>query len=251
MKIMLCQNDIAGFLTAVYRGYYDCKDCEEIRSVSARRSLLDEYVEVERDEAAAKKVSDAIIKKGGGAFFDDVTLAYCSCDPKKETVIYAYLKEFFKRGRAVRGMYDLPAALDFNSVLSKTSRELTRLEEFIRFREMSNGVFYGFFSSDNDLLERVAPLFAERLGCQKFVLHDYIRKKLCYFDGSGMLFLPAPESVEIELSQNETAFKALWQSYHKAVSIEQRLNLNLQRAFAPKKYRHFMLEFDDSVFSDQ
>jgi probable DNA metabolism protein len=114
---------------------------------------------------------------------------------------------------------------------------------FVRLQEMSNGLFYGFFRSDNDLLDLLAPEFLSRFPIQKFVLHDYPRKRIAYYDGQKILYADAPPVVNIELSDAETLFQTLWRDYHKNVSIVERKNPKLQRAFLPKKYRGFMSEF--------
>jgi probable DNA metabolism protein len=76
------------------------------------------------------------------------------------------------------------------------------------------------------------------------VIHDYERNKAAFFDGSKIYYAPVPEKIEIVLSESETRFKSVWKNYHKNLSVTERQNLKLQRAFAPIKYRHFMSEFD-------
>lgn len=243
MKILVCKPNLVSFLTAIYASYYTLKDAELITSDACLCTMLDECIEIGEDEKTAVKVRNGIISKGGKLFWDEVSDAYRSGNKDKENIITAYLKLFFKHGVKVREMFDSPVVIAFNDTFRKVWHEIHRLHGFIRFKELSDGLFYGYYSSDNDVLERLTPHFVPRFNSQRFVLHDYKRGKMAYFDGVSVDFIAAPETVTVELSEAETVFQELWKQYHKNVSIKERENLRLQRQWLPKKYRHFMNEF--------
>ena len=243
MKILVASANLVAFLTAVYHAYYSHKDAEKIVSEAAPRDFLNEYIEVTEDRALAKRVRGGIIKKGGTDFYKNVALAYHSGDPEKESVIFEYLRFFFSDGKNVAERFYDSRVEAFYGLLRKVTKEIDRLQGFIRLQEMKNGVYYGWYSSDNDILEYLAPEFSKSFNTQRFVLHDYKRRKMAFFDGTRIEYGEAPSKVVVELSDRESEFQALWKQYHKNVSISDRENLKLQRAFLPKKYRHFMNEF--------
>lgn len=243
MKILVPENNLAGFLTAVYHAYYTHKDADTITSDSGTVTMLDEKVEIETDLDLARRVRSGITKKAGSLGYRDISDAYLSCDDKKEQKIFKYLKLLFKNGRGVYSMFAEPDVIAFNDILNKVRGEVHRFHGFLRFQEMANGTFYSCFSGDNDIIELLVPHFKARFNNQKFVLHDIKRQKLVYFDGGKCHYLVAPEKFNIILSEDEVMFSELWRQYHKNVSIESRKNLRQQRQFLPKKYRWFMNEF--------
>jgi probable DNA metabolism protein len=360
---LLAKNTPDGFFTAVYQYYYAFKGAADgVISESSERGFLDEYVEIEENKALADKVKNGIIKSGGADFFDEITLALHGGEKNKEAAVFEYLKLFFKYGASVREMINNDAVRAFLDIKRKVQREIERLLGFIRLKETANGVYYGFFSSDNDILEYLAPEFRARFNTTSFVLHDYKRQKAAFYDGrktqniningkktdahieienmkingktkeyneienaeingktkeyneienteingktkehneienteingktddrrkienaeingktddhneienteingktykknnkksaefyngNYITYLPAAGNIEIELSGRETAYENLFKEYHKNIAINERENYKLQRAFAPKKYRHFMSEFEE------
>ncbi|MDR2046315.1 MAG: TIGR03915 family putative DNA repair protein [Clostridiales bacterium] len=243
MKILLSPPSVNGFFTAVYHAYYTHKDAEKIVSAALPRNFLDEYIEVDEDESLAERVKNGI-KKISRALYGEILYALRSGSPDKEETVFGYLKLSFKHGAAAAEMFGENAVSDFGGILRKVKKELERLLGFIRLKEMQNGAYYGFFSSDNDILDCLASNFAKRFSDRPFILHDYKRKKAAVWDGAEINYFDMPENVTVELSENETAFQNLWKTYHKTIAVKERSNPRLQRGFAPKKYRHFMSEFD-------
>ncbi|MDR3216798.1 MAG: TIGR03915 family putative DNA repair protein [Clostridiaceae bacterium] len=243
MKVLVCQPNLVGFLSAIHAFYYDEKDAQLVVSENYARNLMDEYIEVDENADIASKVRGGIISKGGTASYEDVCDAYRSCNPDKENIIFEFLKLLFKHGANANLMFGEGAVTDFNDVLKKVVNEIHRMHMFVRFNEMSNGAYYAFYTSDNDILERIVPHFTQTYNTQPFILHDYTRRKMAVYDGSDTAFLLAPEKLEVELSERELFFQDLWKIYHNSVAIADRKNLKLQRQFLPKKYRHFMNEF--------
>ncbi|MDR0426619.1 MAG: TIGR03915 family putative DNA repair protein [Clostridiales bacterium] len=244
MKYLLCPPGFSGFLTAIYHSYYGHKDAAGFEPDTAARNFIDEYVPISDAPALAHKVKDAILEKGGADFYRDLYDAYRSGAADREQTLADYIRLFFKRGLAVRTMYGDAAVVAFNDMLRKVRHEVHRLAGFVRFREMQNGAYYAYYSSDNDIVDLLGLEFTSRFSTQAFVLHDYKRGKMCGYDGREMRLLPAPAKVEIQLSERERLFGSLWKQYHKNISVKGRENPRLQRGFLPKKYRHFMSEFD-------
>ncbi|MDD3946310.1 MAG: TIGR03915 family putative DNA repair protein [Clostridia bacterium] len=243
MKVLVPEPHLAGFLTAVYHAYYTHKDAGKISSAPQAVTLLDEAIEVATDLRLACKVRKGIQRKAGVAAYTEIANAYLSCDDKKEEKIFNYLQLLFRYGRAVLTMYANPEVIAFRDVYNKVMHEVHRFTGFLRFQELASGVYYSYFGGDNDIIELLMPHFKTRLNTQKFILHDIKRGKLTYWDGAAIHLVPAPDTVNILLSDNEILFSSLWKQYHKNVAIDGRKNLKLQTRLVPKKYRWFMNEF--------
>jgi probable DNA metabolism protein len=243
MKILIPSPNLVGFLTAVYHAYYSHRDAEKISANPEAVTLFDDAVSTGEDVGLARKVREGIIIKAGEEAYDEVAAAYLSGDKNKEEIIFRYLRLLFKRGRDVLTMYSDPVVIEFRDLLNKVTNEAHRFKGFLRFMETQEGVLYSYFGGDNDIIELLVPHFRARFNDQKFVLHDIKRGKIALWDGRKIYFMPAPETVNVTLSENEILFGALWKEYHKNVAISERENKKLQRQFLPKKYRWFMNEF--------
>ena len=243
MKILLCENNLVGFLTAVYYAYYDHRDAEFITANSSKVTLLDSAIEISADIEFAEKVRSGLINNAGKPAYKEIIDAYLCSISDKEQVLFSYMKLLFTHGRKVREMYGNDAVMLFNEMLRKVRGETHRLSGFVRLQELDNGTFYSFFVSDHDILELLITELIPQYNAQKLILHDAGRKKLIYYDGTQCHKLLAPDGVDITLSENEVELQKLWKMYHKTVSIESRKNPRLQNHFMPKKYRFFMHEF--------
>ncbi|KAI4453898.1 endonuclease/exonuclease/phosphatase family domain-containing protein 1 [Holotrichia oblita] len=203
LNYLICQKNLVGFFTAVYDSYYDNKGVDTISSQQNDCSLLDVAYSAGEDVEKAKKVRAGIIKKGGKKVYDSVVSAYRSGNPDKERIIFDYLKLFFEKGKVVLDMYDDARVVAFADLERKVGHEVGRLCAFVRLQEMQNGVYYGYFSSDNDVLEPIMHNLIPRFNTQQFVIHDYKRGKMAYYDGEECRYSLAPPKIEIELSERE------------------------------------------------
>jgi probable DNA metabolism protein len=243
MRYIRCEDNLAGFLTAVYKYYYDYGREGIIAADMSRYTLTDTLVSVGADTELARKVRAGIVKKIGSTGYKEISDAYLSSDPLKEDKILNYLILVFKHGRSVYGMFSEPGVIAFNDMLNKVRHEVHRLHGFLRFQELDSGVYYSFFSGDHDVIELLIPHFKARFNAQPFVLHDVKRSKMIFYDGGNTHKLLAPESLNITVSEREIFVSELWKQYHVNVNIENRRNIRTQNQFLPKKYRWFMNEF--------
>lgn len=241
--IFQCDKLFEGFLSAVFLAYQE-KIVPYVTSESRlQNNFGDEVRKVLTDMEAARRVESGIVREIGDDGLYDVRCAYSCGDDRRENMIYQYLRLVFKHGARALTMYNQPEVIDFNRLVSLTRSETHRMLGFLRFIEMQNGVFYAPLSTDNDIIEYVVPHFARRLNNQKFVIHDAKRCKLAIYDGNSYTVGHVEGKADIFVGEREIAFTALWKKYFDTVTIEERTNPRLQRAFLPKKYRKILPEF--------
>lgn len=243
MKICLVEKSLAGLLTAIYHNYHTYENIASITSHIDSVTLIDEIIYVDTNTSLARRVREGIIAKGGYSFYKDIADAYLSYNINKENIIFNYIKLFIKHGIKVNDMLSLKEVIDFNDILRKVRLETHRMHGFIRFQLMDNGVYYSFFKPDNDIIELVMPHFKARYNNQLFILHDISRNKMLYYDKNTVHKIVCPESITINLSEEELLFSELWKQYFNNVTIEERINPKLQKQYAPHRYRFFMNEF--------
>lgn len=227
------------FYTAVFDAYKD-NDCIITSSTDVQLGLGCDIKEVKCDSQKAERVRRKInlLDTGG---LNDIKLLLRSCDPLKENVAFIYVKLIVQNGGAVRNMQADPRVLEATDLISKVTRELHRMKGLLRFMENADGVLYAPYSPDNDITDMLAVHFAERLGGQKFVIHDVKRKIAALYDGEEIV-LTRVEDAEIYLSEYEKYFEDLWKLYYKSVNILSRPHEKQMKGYMPVRYWKFLPE---------
>lgn len=227
------------FYTAVFDAYKN-ENCIITSQGDVQLGLGYELIEVERDENKAERVKRKLNLLDAGAL-NDIKLVLKSCDPLKENIAFKYVKLIVKNGGAVRNMQADPRVLEATDVISKVTGETHRMKGFLRFMENADGVLYAPYSPDNDITDMLSVHFAERLGGQKFVIHDVKRKIAALYDGNEII-MTRVEDAEIYLSEYEKYFEDLWKQYYKSVNILSRPHEKQMKGYMPVRYWKFLPE---------
>lgn len=227
------------FYTAVFDAYND-SECIITSQSDVQLGLGCELIEVKPDNQKAERVRRKLALLDAGAL-NDVKLLLRSCDPLKENVAFAYVKLIVKKGGAVRNMQADPRVLEATDAIAKVTGETHRMKGFLRFMENADGVLYAPYSPDNDITDMLAVHFADRLGGQKFVIHDVKRKIAALYDGEEIV-MTRVEEAEIYLSEYEKYFEDLWKQYYKSVNILSRPHEKQMKGYMPVRYWKFLPE---------
>lgn len=124
----------------------------------------------------------------------------------------------------------------------QVSREIHRIKGLLRFREVEGGYLYAKFSPDFNIIMPVSNYFADRLRSEKILIHD-IRRNVAAFCYRGKVFSAQIEDKIPNLTDNEREIVRLWLKYFDKISVEDRLNLRIQKQKVPLKYRKSVVEF--------
>ena len=140
-----------------------------------------------------------------------------------------------------------PAVADVFSMSRSVSNEAHRYEEFIRFRELENGIlFFGDYSKAQILTcvaDHLRIGFHWKIGSYmikriKYVLYTELGKRWRLVWGE--LF---NERAAENISEEERKYEFLWKRFFHSVSIKERENPKCQQAHLPFRYRGEMTEF--------
>ncbi len=227
------------FYTAVFDAYKD-NDCMITSQSDVQMGLGYELVEVITDGQKSERVRRKLNLLDCNAV-NDIKLILRSCDPLKENAAFAYIKLIINHGGAVRNMQADPRVLEATDIISRVTYELHRMKGFLRFMENAQGVLYAPYSPDNDITDMLSVHFAERLGGQKFVIHDVKRKIAALYDGEQIV-MTRVENAEIYLSEYERYFEDLWKQYYKSVNILSRPHEKQMKGYMPVRYWKFLPE---------
>ncbi|SEA24029.1 TIGR03915 family putative DNA repair protein [Pedobacter hartonius] len=140
--------------------------------------------------------------------------------------------------------------LQLSQTAIKVEREKHRMEAFIRFQHMADGIFYCGIDPDFNVLPLILTHFKNRYADQRWIIYDIKRQYGLFYDlekveeikmdfnaQQNMLKLSAPS-----VSDQEGLYAALWKDYFKSANIIARKNTKLHVQHVPKRYWKYLTE---------
>lgn len=260
MVIFLCEDSVDG----IFSGIYDAWDSRLGHDNVALRvqgelnyELFAAYQEVPCDAEKAAKVARSVREKMGQDAYKTIYEAALSADPGRADCIYRVV---------VRGMSSGVTCYEARNVIwnlqdenvcrvfelsRQTGREAGRYIEFVRFRELTNGVLFSEIQAENQVLPLVGDHFADRFPNEDFMIYDNGHNDCLIHGRQRPWFILRDTQPDAEtkdsVSQTEQEMQQLWRGFCRTISIEARENRRLQMQFWPLKFRKWMTEGREQV----
>ncbi len=243
MLVYAYDGTFEGFLSAIFTAYERREDPERVECGEIQAGLLEEIRYLAADYAKSERVRAGIQKKLGPLAYEDVYTAFLTPDFDKATALYRYIRlGFDSLGRKITDHFEDERVMRVVRMAKRVETEVQHLKGFIRFR-LIGGVFYSDFEPDNDVLEVLAPHFAERYADQRFIIEDKRRDKLIACeDGRWELFVSPGLDLSALGGEDKSGWSDMWKAFHRALTIKERVNARAQRRMMPKRYWEYMLE---------
>jgi probable DNA metabolism protein len=126
----------------------------------------------------------------------------------------------------------------------RVGTEAMRMIEFVRFRELTDGILFSEIRPKANILSWMAGHFKRRLPNENWMIFDSMRSLLLsHIEGKTEYHSEVSQEEVPVLSDREEEFQELWQVFFDSISIKERENYNLQRQHVPLYYRGLMTEF--------
>lgn len=174
--------------------------------------------------------------------------ASLASQPKKAESIYRFLVSGFKMGSYVVNHLSDPYILSVMKLSKAVTRERQRLEGFVRFRELDNGIMFSKLAPKHNQLVLLAPHFADRFPEENWMIYDEHRRSACIHKAGRGWGMVSDIEIEKELadkvSEEEELFLEFWKTFTKTITIEERKNARLQMNMMPKMYWKNMPEME-------
>lgn len=254
-KVFVCEDNITGMLSAVYdawKGYRDADVGIELREKLEHRLFCD-YIEVIEDRRKAAAVERMIIKNLGHNTYWHIYHALLSEDVTKADAVIHVLQEARKIPNSKRIMEHLtnPFVEKVFELSRNVGNEAHLHIEFIRFRELANGVLFSEITPKSRILTCIGDHFANRFPLENWMVYDKTHKEFLVHRVQNDWVLVSGEEINWEaadrISERELEYSRLWKGFFQAISIKERENPVCQRTHLPIRYRHDMTEFIDKV----
>ncbi|MEZ3469704.1 MAG: TIGR03915 family putative DNA repair protein [Schaedlerella sp.] len=250
-KVYICSDTITGIFSAIYDAWKESRDGEagiELRGMLDTQ-LFCEYTEVTEEERKAAAVEKLIQNHLGYNTYWDIYHALLSTHPKKAEAVFHVMQAARTVGNSKRIMEHLsdPDVACVFELSRKVANEAHQFMEFIRFRELENGVLFSEITPKNRVLTCIADHFADRFPLENWMIYDKTFQEFLVHRMRSQWVLVSGECLNREeaekVSKAEAEFERLWQRFFQSIAIKERENPICQRTHLPIHFRQDMTEF--------
>ncbi len=251
--IYICEDSITGMLSAIYDAWVESREKEAGIGLKGalEHQLFCEYKEVRESENKAKSVARLIRNHLGDKTYHDFYQALLSENPEKADAVFHVMqcaRNIKNRKRIMEHLSD-PAVEKVFALSRQVGNEAHRYVEFVRFRELKNGVLFSEIAPVNHILSCVADHFADRFPLENWMIYDKKHRECVIHRAKYRWILVKGEELKQEwreyLSDSEKEFARLWKGFFESISIKERENLNCQKNHLPLRFRKEMTEFSE------
>ncbi len=204
---------------------------------------------VETVRYKADRVLRALERKLPAYAFSGLLYAALADDAGHGTVLFRFIRKIFDGPEGKEGDLADPDVLAVEQLARKVGREKQHLMGFARFEKTAEGVYFALLEPRFDVLPLLRFHFTDRFGDQKWILYDARRGYGIFFD------LEECREISLEagrlkagkldpalLAEGEDLIRRLWQGYHAASAVRERLNPVLQRRLMPARFWKYLPE---------
>ncbi|CAM3940717.1 TIGR03915 family putative DNA repair protein [Flavobacterium weaverense] len=251
MTILSYDSTFEGFLTTVFEIFeFKYQEPQIIKKDDLQRNIFATPVEIVTDITK----SDRVIKKLTDQLQNDGV----------RTLIYAFLSEkvgvedlLFKvinyavanKNKNIMKDFSNDAVLQVSQLTKSVGREKHRMEAFIRFELLKDGIYFAKIDPDFDVLTLIMNHFKNRYQDQKWLIYDLRRKYGVFYDLKSVEIVSLDLDVKLiddksssVFSDSEIQYQKLWWEYFDHTNIKERKNTKLHLQHVPKRYWKYLTE---------
>ena len=252
MKTMyICHDTITGLYSALYDAWKESRDGDagiELRG-KTQQQMFCEYRVVDENGKKAASIERMIKHNLGYNAYWDFYHALLSDDAGKGEAVFKAMQEARRipdSTKIMEHLSDCNVAKVFE-LSRRVSNEAHMYKEFIRFRELANGVLFSEISPRSRLLTCIGEHFSDRFPLENWMIYDKTHKAFLAHRAGAECRLICGEELNKEsasrISANQKEYEELWKAFFESIAVKERENPKLQQTHLPKRYRREMTEF--------
>ena len=253
MTTLSYDGSFGGLLTAVFQVYERKLGAVHIVPAGqAQTGMFGETIAVDLDKAQYERVWLGLQKKVPPAALQQLYSAFLSGIPRWENQVLAYIRHAFANREDVSQDFGHPAVLWVAQTARRVWREKHRMEAFVRFQKLGDGLFYSFVEPDFNVLPLITAHFKSRYADQDWMIYDGRRRwgisysketrEVSEVEISWSEDVAAGKVEGTLLDEREELFQTLWRDYFKHTGIDARKNPRLHIRHIPLRYWKHLTE---------
>jgi len=251
MTLLSYDSTFEGFLTAVFEIYeFKYSNPKIIKKDDLQQNLFADAIEIITDNSK----SDRVIKKLNTQLESDgvrsLIYAFLSEKPGIEDVLFNVINYSVENPKVnILKDFANDNVLQIVQLTKSVGREKHRMEAFIRFEQLKDGIYFAKIDPDFDVLTLIIRHFKNRYQDQKWLIYDLRRKYGVYYDLKDIEIVSMDldiKSLEDKnnqvFSETELNYQKLWWEYFDHTNIKERKNTKLHVQHVPKRYWKYLTE---------
>ncbi|WP_017258161.1 TIGR03915 family putative DNA repair protein [Pedobacter arcticus] len=248
ITLLTYDHSLDGFFTAVFEVYEYKIEKAEIRKEALEKPALfyglhRVITDPKKAERVFKKLKMLLGEKGIHQIIYSLLTEDEHCErPILEVIKYAIANPEKK----VLSNMTNQSVLKLERYTKQVGREKHRMEAFVRFRLITDQIYFAEIEPDFNVMPIIAKHFAQRYQDQKWLIFDQKRQYGLFYN------LQTVETVEMDFSDktkdlemlgnDEDLYQNLWRTYFDKTNIKARKNTRLHIQHVPKRYWKYLTE---------
>lgn len=250
-QVYICTDTITGLYSALHDAWKESRDKDAGVETKGKvqQQLFCEYHTVAESGQKAGRLERMIKRYLGYSTYWDVYHALLSEEEDKGTAVFRMMQE----SRNIRDSHKImdhlgnPDVAKVFAMSRSVSNEAHMYQEFIRFRELENGILFSEITPKAQILTCVADHFADRFPLENWVIYDKSHQTFLVHKARESWGLVWGENLNAEavenVSEKEKEYQRLFKGFFESVSISERENPKCQQNHLPLRYREGMPEW--------
>jgi len=180
--IMHYDGTFNGFLTAIFVAFERKHSAVNfIKNGKSQNELFFNGETIPTHLEKAKRVWNVLHDKNHHAL-TTIYFAFLSEEPKIENALFRYVKKLMHSGTYEDGQEEQKWMPKINELAALVSREKQRIETFLSFKELDDGMYFSSISPTFNVLPLISKYFRTRYANKQWSIYDEKRKYGLYFN---------------------------------------------------------------------
>jgi probable DNA metabolism protein len=251
--ILVYDGSFGGWLTTVFEVYERKLNSVQIcKDGTQANDIFLPLFHIATDAVKAKRVWKGLSQKLSSQGLDRMLYTFLSESKGIENLLMEYVRYVFSSKENIEENHGHPVVLSVNQTAKKVGREKHRMEAFVRFSQLKDGLFYSAIEPDFNVLPLVMRHFKSRYADQDWLIYDLKRKYGIHYSKETAVC----SEITIDWQENpgnaakqpgishpeEKLYQLLWKDYFKSTGIAARKNLKLHIQHVPRRYWKYLTE---------
>lgn len=244
MTTLIYDGTFDGLLTAVFEVYE--RKLQHVRLKKGEwlnSALFEDVIHVATNEAKAVRVLKGLYKKLLANGLQRLYIAHTGDIEGEENTLIGYIRYVFDSAQNIEEDYGNRYVMRVSEMVRMVRREKHRMEAFVRFQKLQDGVFYAAIEPDYNVLPLLIKHFKNRYTDQKWIIYDIRRQYGVYYDLHDTQYISMDFNSDnkaanaiASYTEDEGMYQHLWKNYFHSVNIPSRKNTRLHVRHIPKRY---------------
>jgi probable DNA metabolism protein len=250
MTTLFYDGTFEGLLTAIFEIYDRKLTLVRLQKGDVQAgAMFEDTLKVITNEIYAGRVLKGLRQKLSPNGVQRLYIAHMAEMDNEENNLVGYIRYVFDSTQNIEDDYGNRYVMRLSEIIRMMRREKHRMEAFVRFQKLKDGMFYASVEPDFNVLPLLIRHFRNRYADQKWMIYDLKRNYGIYYDMHDTQFVTLdfsavnkPGEILSAYTEDESIYQHLWKNYFHSVNIPARKNTKLHVRHIPKRYWKHLTE---------